>query len=474
MHDFFCLKRFVVLLAIFLTVYSHSVFAQSQMSRDVGLLERERQAESEALEASKRSNEKKALSQLDKVSFEDVLNDPDNIALNFRYAQDQVATNNLLGAATTLERILLVDANQPEVKLFYAVVLYRLDSMAEAKVQFDSLSELKLPKAIANEVKLYQKKIASRSKKLHLAMRQSNGFQYDDNRNVAASSKKSLFGDTLVDLSPSSTKEDDTSFLNITSVDLAYDLPFQAGHQLVTSFDYFLAEQTELDNLDLSAYSWDVGLALKNRWFNVTPKFFAQNVLLSRETFLRTQGGSIELDRSIGRFLLSTRGRLTRNSYSNTTENQTAKERDGDQLDALVKVDYALTKSMTLSLGYTGIDKDAKEEYNAYTGNEVQFGHSWFLGGGQFLLNGVEIARHNYEAPDLALAARERHDSIFRYRLTYGAPLGFFTRDRFLPACLKEITLTVSYEYARSLSNLTNYTYTNNKFQSMLTKTWEF
>jgi len=45
------------------------------------------------------------------------LEDPDNIMLNFRYAQTQIKNNNLLGAAGTLERILLVNPNLSKVRL---------------------------------------------------------------------------------------------------------------------------------------------------------------------------------------------------------------------------------------------------------------------------------------------------------------------------------------------------------------------
>jgi hypothetical protein len=39
---------------------------------------------------------------------------------------------------------------------------------------------------------------------------------------------------------------------------------------------------------------------------------------------------------------------------------------------------------------------------------------------------------------------------------------------------LKDIVFTASYEFYRALSNITNYSYTNSKFQMMLSKRLEF
>lgn len=51
------------------------------------------------------------------ISFADVLKDPDNIELNFRFARQKVAEGDLRGAASTLERILLVQPNLGQIRL---------------------------------------------------------------------------------------------------------------------------------------------------------------------------------------------------------------------------------------------------------------------------------------------------------------------------------------------------------------------
>ncbi|TPW12213.1 MAG: hypothetical protein FD129_1511, partial [bacterium] len=68
-----------------------------------------------------------------------------------------------------------------------------------------------------------------------------------------------------------------------------------------------------------------------------------------------------------------------------------------------------------------------------------------------------------------------RQDKQFRTRVTYGAPLTFllfkFGKGNRL---FDDTTATVNFEYFRSLSSITNYTYRNFKSTMMLTKRVEF
>lgn len=409
-----------------------------------------------------------------KALFQRVFEDPDNVELNFKYAKAQIREGNMLGASSTLERMLLQDPNRAKVRLLYAIVLFRLDSLHEAENEFKSLRELKLSSNILREVDGYLKEVKRRKKRTHLSLRESVAFQYDSNRNAAPSSKQRLFADLRVPVSRQNGRQSDTSFLNITSVDLEQDLGFQAGHKAFGSFTYFLAEQTEQDPLDLSSYQQEYGLMLKNRFVNVTPSILIQNVLVSRETFLRSQGGILAFDRNFfERLDLFAQGRLLREEFVDITENLAAHERKGDRIDMTWGLRYALLDQLRFSLQYTFADKTAKEEYNAYTSSIVGLGLTALPGNGQFLTTQVEFGRDNYEAPDFALYSRHRRDKQFQVRFTYGAPLNFFFLRK-LPQVLGDVLATVTYEYDRSLSNVTNYTYRNNKVQTMLTQRWEF
>ena len=135
---------------------------------------------------------------------------------------------------------------------------------------------------------------------------------------------------------------------------------------------------------------------------------------------------------------------------------------------------WAYSPTMRISGDFLHFDKRAKGRFFSYYRDQVRIEHTWLLGGGQFLLNLFSYQRDRYEEPDPAISARTRHDDIFRYRVTYGAPLGFFFGPGTLWREIEDITLTASGEFLRSRSNLNNFDFKNFKAQGLLTKTWRF
>ncbi len=91
---------------------------------------REAAAEADAKEAAAAARARRALEPHDAVTLADVFANPDNLDLNFRYAKAQIARGDLLGAAATLERILLINPDLTRARLLYGIVLFRLDLKA--------------------------------------------------------------------------------------------------------------------------------------------------------------------------------------------------------------------------------------------------------------------------------------------------------------------------------------------------------
>lgn len=443
--------------------------------RDTGLLKRETKTEKEIAEEATRAREKKKLEKLKKITFEHILEEPDNIELNFRYAQEQAGREDLLGASATLERMLMINPDLHEVRLFYAVTLFRLDNLTEAEREINILEALPLPENLREELSSYKRQIRQKRKRLQFGVRQNTGFGYDHNRNAAPSSKFVLLGETPLGLTGTNRREGDTNFLNITTVDALYDLGLQAGHQLMGSFTYFFQEQTEADSLDLQSFQYEFGGTYKSQWVNVTPTVFVTNTTLSRESYQRTQGGNFLVERNFKNKLnLYLNTRMERQDYLPIEENTTAAtDREGPELSINPGFVYSLTANMRVSSGFVYLYKHAKHDFETYDRLMVQNFHAWLLGRGQFLINSVDAAFDYYDEPDVAVASRIRSDKTLRYRAVYGIPLGTLL-GAFLPALFKDVTVTFSYEYFRSLSNVTNYTYTNQKFQGLLSKKWDF
>ena len=400
------------------------------------------------------------------VTYEQVLAHPDDVDLNFRWAKRQVEKGDVKGASATLERILMVNPALTRVRLTYAVVLYRLDSLAEARRELEAV-KARAGGALRAEAERYLAAIERRTRTTHAHAALGVGYQYDDNRNAGPASGQRLFAGTALNL-VSGKAADDTSMLFLAQAGLKRDLRGAPGSSLFADLSYYRAEQTRLNTLDLQAYSFSAGGEFKVRRSLLTPELLADHVRLDQQTYLRTRGARLRWDRRLTKQLAlyaSLQGMF--HQYTRTTDVPTAEDRNGNEttLKGGAAFTVAPTQRLTAEVGYA--QTDARKMYDAYERNSFSLTHTWLLGRGRFLLSGIALELDRYGAPDLAIAKQERSDNRTRFSWTFGQPLGFLGKP------FEDLLWTASYEYLNADSNILNYAYSNNKAGTMLTYRWE-
>ena len=462
-------------LAAFLLTSVHSGFAED-LQNELQRMRRETRAEKQTAKAAESAKSVAFLEQNKTgVTYQDILKDPDNVNLNIRYAKAQIARDEYPEAAATLERVLLINPNLADVRILYVAVLYRLSNWEGALKEIGVLRGMTLLPKTKAEADYYERNIKLKKKRTHFSLRESVGWGYDTNRNAAPHSKSQLVGDVMTANPATDRRRGDTNFLNVTNVDVTHDLGFKEGHSVFGSFTYYLQNQTNVNSLDLGSFQYEFGGTYKNKYVNFTPSFLASNIFLSSQSFLRTQGGNFLFDHDFTKKLAGFFNfRVERQDYMDISENNTAIERKGPEFDYLWGASYWLLPTMkwVSSLGYG--DKYAKQDYNAFNRFSINNTHTWFLKKQQFLINTFNFYQDNYGSPEFDVSGRHRHDNIIRYRITYGAPLTTLLIGKILPKPLGDILFSASYEYYHALSNITNYTYGDSKFQCLLSKRWEF
>ena len=401
------------------------------------------------------------------VTYEQVMADPDNVDLNYRYAQTQVRHGQLKGASATLERILLLNPSLTPIRLFYGVVLYRLDNLMEAEREIGAVLASNPPDAIRAEAARYLAEIHKRQKRTQLTGRLGVGWEYDDNRNAAPSTGIDLFGGSPVQLNPGSLRHDDTSILFLGNVEAHHDLGLAAGHELFATFNYYRAEQTLQKNLNLTAYSPALGGVYKTPFFNVTPQLVYDYVLLAQTTFLRNRGIDLRVDKK-----LSARADLyadvhdVRQVYSPTAVVPTATDRTGIQVDTTLGGDYTIVPTNRVGVNVLYTVKHAQNNAFAFFRKGFGVTDTWLLGKGMFLLASVHLNVDNYNHPDPNVSAGLRRDTTIQTDVTCGAPLSL------LHPKLQDLVFTLNFENYDSMSTIQNYSYTNNKVSGLLTYKW--
>ncbi|MBI5211276.1 MAG: hypothetical protein HY927_14985 [Elusimicrobia bacterium] len=401
------------------------------------------------------------------VTYEQVMANPDDIELNYRYALGQVAKGNLRAAASTLERILLVKKDLPKVKLFYAVILFRLDNLDDAERLLVELKKEEMPDTLRAELDGYIAQIKKKRRKGRVSALFGAGLDYDGNRNAAPASGRRLFFDIPITL-VTGTRDDDVAATMMFNVDGEYDLGFQAGHKVFAGVSYYRSEQMDMRTMNLQVYGVNTGAKVKTRWGEFTPSFGFSHLLLAQTTYLRSRDVSGRFDH---RFADGINGYVEagyeRDEYNRTWVVTTGDQRTGDKFDLGAGLSLALSPSRKATLGFSHNRTAAIEGYNCYDRETLTLGHTWLLGKGQFLLTSASVNFDRYDLAERAVSVRRRSDDGIRARGTYGLPLGTLWKP------LKGVVWTASYEYFQNFSNLESYGYTNNKISTMFTYRWE-
>jgi tetratricopeptide (TPR) repeat protein len=414
------------------------------------------------------------------ITYDQILERPDDVELNYRYARAQIARGELKNAGATLERVLLVNPDLAKVRLLYAVVLLRLDSLVEAQRELETIQNLPMPDSLRQEIEQYLALVKKRRKNTHLAGSVSMGMEDDDNRASRPATNQMLFGNAPVTLAGvSGTRQNDASTLFMGNIGLNHDLGYQAGHTVFVNYSYYRSEQAAVKILNLQAHTVGIGGTFKSDIVNVTPTFLIDQVDLDQLEFLRDRGFNLRFDHLLNpRTLVYMEFKDMLQIYMNTQDVPNATDRNGSQLDFLWGVDYQLNPKMKIgaSVGYTiktanspasSANPFPNEGFDSFERNTINLHHEWMLPRGMFLLSNASYNHDSYDEPDVAVSSEYRTDDWFRISSTFGAPLSLLNK------AFKDFMGTLSYEYFMSLSSIDNYSYTNNKITGLVTYRWD-
>jgi len=431
------------------------------------------------------------------VTFAQILAAPDDIDLNFCYAKQQIGAGDLPGATATIERVLLLRPARADIRLLYAVVLYRLDNLDEAESEFRAVAALPLGGEDRAVIDSYLTRIDKQRQNTTQSVTVSLGGHYDTNRNAAPRGETSLAAGVVTQPANEAARvNDDTGLLGTLRYDVAHKVGATRDHRLLGSMTLYQDDQTERDELDLQSLMIDGAFeyALDNST-KITPRISLSALTLSRQKFYSGYGAHLRIDRQ---FRLPARaaplnvfasiGR-TREVFRNISENATLVGRDGAKTDAEIGVSRWIAPDHQLSLTLHQSYKTAQELNQSYRFWQGRLQHTWLLGGGRFINSGLSWGARQYRAPDTQVVAaaspQRRRENPVRVRVTYGTPVGVVLDQLGMEASqdggakavidfMADVTWTVTGEYLAQQSNIRNYEYKNTRVQTLLTKRFEF
>lgn len=420
----------------------------------------------------------------EEVTYQDILKDPDNVELNVRYAKQQLARGNYKNAAGTLERILMVRPDINEVRLYYAIVLFQLDNPDEAEAQFNLIKDLPMAPEMRAQIGTYLEEIENRRQTTRYVVNLSFGGRYDTNRNSASKWNHNLVLDSHSALEDDDRIENDWGVLGSTSVSMNHDMGFQDRHELLASASYYHNHQFNRDDLITQVGAVSGGVKLNFPEVTVTPTIFYNQVRLSHERYTKNWGAQLRLDKKLARPLNGfASAKYTDETYYHPTDSTSSHLYTGYAKEYVLGLDYIVSPAHKVTASWTHTDKRAKVYYYEYDGDEGSLNHSWLLGGGQFLISSLAARWRVYKGEYAAVSDRTRRDKRFKGNITYGVPvdtlldLAFDDRASWpepIRNALGGWTWTNSVEYLWQQSNILNYDYDNQQYQTLLSRRWEF
>lgn len=412
------------------------------------------------------------------VAYRDVLADPDQPEINLRYVKSLIARGNIQLAAATTERLLLIYPEADDVRLLYAILLYRMDVLDEASVQLDILEQHQLSGAIKGEVARYRQLIKQRLSPLKRSAALSVGMHYDTNRNSFPDKEVFLIRDTRFRIPGG--EEDDWGRIAIGSAQISKDIEHQNLQQVFGDMAVLVDDQIEIDELDVNAFLINTGFLYKTIYGDLIPKVHASWIELNEQKYSQDYSVSLLGQRPIFKGKINAFAEVTAGwrRYNNTRLLPFSSEQDSNY--QRVEVGGTRQFDAVTALRVTGAvnNVDADLPYEGYDGYDVSASLSRLLPRGTFLLASARFERQYYDGNDPFVSVNKRRDRDWELDLTYGVPVGtavgVFSGNPAGPEMLREIILNLSAGFEDSHSRQPNYEYNNYRFQFLFSRNWNF
>lgn len=358
--------------------------------------------------------------------FEAVLAAPDDVELNLSFAREQARQGNLSVAASTLERLLINEPNRHSVRLFYAVVLYRLGDFQNARAQLDQLESAPLTAQQRAEADAYSERVADRLATSSFSGSLGVGVVYEDNASGAYFTQFDFFGAPI--------EEDGTS----SEVALTLEGRTNLGSSRV--WEAFvrtrLVDRANFDGagVDYQRGDLEVGLTRTTRLTELNLAVVARQVRLEGEPQLDEFGARADFSWRYTNSL-TVRGHVEavdqdfQEPFIDLLSFTLGGDRDGTRFNIGASLRNRLTARSSLDLGLDYEAKDADYAPFGYSGPRLwgAFDHRFDKGVYVTASASIRWLEYDEEDPFFLGAGITREDTRSNARIALGAPLSAFS-----------------------------------------------
>lgn len=357
-----------------------------------------------------------SVSAQERITFQQVLQNPTDPQLNINYAQQRREAGDLLAAAATLERLLINEPNWDQARLLYAGVLYQLGDFQAAKREADLLEGRDLSDDALAEVERYRSASSKKVERTRLTGRISLGLGYDENAG------SQLAEDGVPEI------VDQFSMVLRGRAKLERDLSETTELKAFVEGDAYYKQFEDDEFEEFLIASARAGLTGETKLFDWRSNLSARTVQIGGDGYLEEIGGQMRFTRDItpksrGVLSLSYHGQEYSNIFG---DGDNSADRDGDRFDVSASLFHSFSPKYRASVGLSYRDKTvdlaAAEEFFAYDFIGGSAGFKVFWPTGMYVDTAAIYRDYDYKG--------ERSDEFVYLRGAYGLPLSCFFGDR--------------------------------------------
>lgn len=374
--------------------------------------------------------------------FEEVIKNPSDLDLTYRYAQEATKAGDYEAAVTAYERLLLFNPDLPRIKAELGLLYFKLGSFDIAREYLEqALSEGNPPPEVRERVEQVLAQIEDSLSPHRFGGSIAFGVRYQTNGNFGPDDDI-LVLDNLVSPNGDTEAQDDVNFFAAINGRYAYDLGNDAGDYLFARSAIYLSRQIEATELDVEHFHLKLGPGFRlyppdNGAVLIEPHARLTYVRLDNESFNYAYGGGLNIRfQAFENTAFFSESFFEGRNYSITGERPNADTQDGAAMRTVNGATHTIDEDMfvrgEIVLGEVYADS-ASEAYKEF-GAGITFGYrieSPLLGSDTFdfavrpwnLSVTGRYANRNYDEANRIVSRTAREDNEFRIDGTVAVPV---------------------------------------------------
>ncbi len=355
--------------------------------------------------------------------FDAMRADPQNLGLMFEYAGVSARLEDYEAAISTLERMLIFNADLPRVRLELGALYFRIGSYATAERYFSAVdSAPDLPEPVRQRVAKFRAEIAKRTRRHHVSGRVELGITHDSNASLSPTDRDVFAFGRRAQLTEDSLGESDTGVRFLAELSHRYVFGDNDTEFWKTDMSVFGRRYEDVDVGATEAFFIRTGpqLALDEQYFGpkLRPFIDATHVRVDDEKLYSEGGVGLEYRDILGEQWSS----FATVRAGVRTHRDNRSDEDGGIVDLRSGVAYSplrdlvLTASIGAALDLADADHESNTEGSVRLTASFAYDPGLPIAGDKWRLSGyVSGAYRRYDAPDpVVTSEKARRDTDLR------------------------------------------------------------